>query len=129
MNAKKLLAGGIVGGITYFLLGWIVYGMLLHDVFPKPPGEENLIHIFIGSMCYGFLFGWIFQLSEGIEKCVPGIIAGIGIGLFAALHMTYFMHMYEASIDMKLMLIDTLAMIGISALVGAIVAVINGKLS
>ncbi|MEN9337145.1 MAG: hypothetical protein RLZZ500_2132 [Bacteroidota bacterium] len=129
MNAKKLLAGGIVGGIAYFLLGWVVYGMLLHDFFPQPPGEENLTHIFIGSMCYGFLMGWVFQLNDGIGKCVPGIKAGMGVGLFAALHMTYFQHMYEATIDMKLMVVDTIAMIGISAIIGALVGVVNGKLS
>lgn len=129
MNAKKLVAGGALGGIAYFLLGWVVYGIVLHDFFPQPPGEENLTHILIGSMSYGFLVGWVFQLNEGISKCVPGIKAGMGIGLFVALHMTYFMHMNETSMDIKLMVVDCIAMIGISALVGATVAVVNGKLS
>jgi hypothetical protein len=34
MNVKNFIIGGIVGGIVNFLLGWIIYGMLLKDFFP-----------------------------------------------------------------------------------------------
>lgn len=129
MNAKNLIAGGITGGIAYFFLGWIVYGIVLREYFPEPAGEDNLVHIALGSMSYGFLMGWVFQLNEGIKKCVPGIKAGIGIGLFVALHMTFFINMNAPTLDLKMTLIDTLAMLFISAIVGAIVGVINGKLS
>jgi hypothetical protein len=29
MNTNKFLIGGIIGGIAYFLIGWLVWGMLL----------------------------------------------------------------------------------------------------
>ena len=129
MNLKKLLGGGIVGGISFFLLGWITYGMLLKAYFPQEEGSENLTFIFLGSMSYGFLFGWIFQLNEGIGKCVSGIKAGFGIGLFTTLYVLFFQAMNQPQIDVQLMVIDTLTMLIISALMGAIVAVVNGKLS
>jgi len=31
MNTRKFLIAGISGGIVYFLLGWLIYGMLLND--------------------------------------------------------------------------------------------------
>ena len=129
MNLKKLLGGGIVGEISFFLLGWITYGILLKDYFPQQEGTENLTFIFLGSMCYGFLFGWIFQLNEGIGRCVSGIKAGFGIGLFTTLYFNFFQNMNKPTLDFQMMVIDTLTMLIISALMGAIVAVVNGKLS
>jgi hypothetical protein len=31
MNIKKVAIGGLAGGIVSFLLGWLIYGMLLVD--------------------------------------------------------------------------------------------------
>lgn len=31
MDSKKIITGTLAGGITYFLLGWVIYGMLMKD--------------------------------------------------------------------------------------------------
>jgi hypothetical protein len=33
MKANKILLGGIAGAVTFFLLGWLIYGLLLADYF------------------------------------------------------------------------------------------------
>jgi hypothetical protein len=30
MNTKKILYGGITGGVAFFFLGWLIYGILLN---------------------------------------------------------------------------------------------------
>jgi xanthine/uracil permease len=40
MKTKNFLVSGIVGGIVYFLLGWLFYGFLFKDFFP--PQEESM---------------------------------------------------------------------------------------
>ncbi len=33
MNTKNFLIGGIIGGVVFFLLGWLFYGYLLTEFF------------------------------------------------------------------------------------------------
>ena len=37
MNYKKIIIGGIAGGIAYFFLGWLVYGILLANFMELEP--------------------------------------------------------------------------------------------
>jgi hypothetical protein len=127
MNAKNFIVGGIVGGIVNFLLGWVFYGMLLKDTFPQS-GTENMTFIFLGCMSFGFLLSFIFSLSDGITKCVPGLKTAAIIGLFLGLYSDFFGNMTKAAIDYKLMALDVVTTIVISALVGATIAVVNGKM-
>ncbi|MFM2213693.1 MAG: hypothetical protein RL427_956, partial [Bacteroidota bacterium] len=74
MNVKNFMVGGIVGGVADFLMGWLLYGILLKDTFPKPQGAgpENMLFIFLGCLCFGFLLSFIFAQGEGVSRCVPG---------------------------------------------------------
>ena len=127
MNVKNFIVGGIVGGIADFLLGWLFYGILLKDTFPME-GTQNMTFIFLGCMSYGFLISYIFSHGETISKCVPGIKMAAGIGLFTSLAVNFFDNMTKETIDIKLMSIDVVTSIVLLGLVGAIVAVVNGKM-
>jgi hypothetical protein len=127
MNVKNFIIGGIVGGIVDFLMGWLLYGMLLKDTFPTD-GKENLLFIFLGCLCFGFLISYVFSLGEGVTKCVPGIKTALVIGFFMSLSNNFFRNMTSETIDLKFMAIDVLAALAISAMVGAVVAVVNGKM-
>ena len=41
MNIKKMLVAGTVGGVLFFLLGWLVYGILLKDYFFNNTGAAG----------------------------------------------------------------------------------------
>ena len=72
MDIKKLIIGGITGGILYFLLGWLVYGNLLAEFMKAHPGtatgvdramaDMNWMYLTIGNLLSGFLIAYIFQL-------------------------------------------------------------------
>ncbi len=131
MNAKNFIIGGIVGGIVDFLIGWLVYGMLLKDTFPKSPCDgptENMLFIFLGCMCFGFLISWVFSQGEGISNMAAGIKIAVGIGLFMSMSSWFFMNMTQETINWKLMAIDVVACMVLAAAVGAAVALVNGKM-
>ena len=72
MNVKNFIIGGIVGGIVDFLLGWIVYGMILHDMMPMELGaKENFMHVFLGCMAFGFLISWYFHKVKEFLTWLP----------------------------------------------------------
>lgn len=130
MNVKNFLIGGIAGGVADFLMGWLVYGILLKDTFPKPEGAgpENMLFIFLGCMCFGFLLSFIFAQGEGVSKCVPGIKVALGVGLFMSLCNNFFYAMYKDSMDVKMVVIDVVASLAIATVVGAVIGVVNGKM-
>jgi hypothetical protein len=129
MNTKNFIVGGIVGGIVDFLLGWLIYGILLKDTFPIEEGAtENMLFIFLGCMSFGFLISYVFVQGEGVSKCVQGIKLAAGIALFMGLCNHFFMNMTKDTIDLKLMAIDIVASMVLATFVGAAVAVTLGKL-
>ncbi len=130
MNVKNFIIGGIVGGIVDFLMGWLVYGILLKDTFPKPEGAgaENMMFIFLGCMSFGFLISYVFSQGEGISTIAAGIKMAIGIALFMGLCNSFFMNMYKETIDIKLTAIDIIAGMVLATVVGAAVAMVNGKM-
>ncbi len=127
MNVKNFLISGIAGGIVDFLLGWLLYGILLKDVFPMT-GTENMTFIFLGSMALGFLMSFIFSMGETISKCMSGIKAGAIIGLFLGLYSDFFMNVNNAAVNYQNIVIDVAVTIVMSAIVGSVIAVINGKM-
>jgi hypothetical protein len=126
MNVKNFIVGGIVGGIVNFLLGWLLYGILFKSIFPQT-GTENMTYIFLGCMSFGFLMSTVISLAT-IDKCISGIKAGVLIGLFIGLYSNFFMNVANPAVDYTLMLIDIAITITIAIMVGATVAVVNGKM-
>lgn len=130
MNVKNFFIGGIVGGIADFLMGWLIWGILLKDTFPKPAdaGPENMLFIFLGCMSFGFMLSYIFAQGEGISNYVTGIKVAAGVALFMSLANNFFSNMYKDIIDVKLMGIDIVAALVVAAVVGAVIAIVNGKM-
>lgn len=130
MNVKNFVIGGIVAGIVDFLMGWLVWGILLKENMPKPvgAGPENTIHIFLGCLFFGFLISYVFSSGAGISEWVAGMKMAAVIALFLSLSNYFFSNMYKDAIDFKLMGIDVLASVVVGSVVGAVVAVVNGKM-
>ena len=130
MNVKNFLIGGVIGGIVDFLMGWLVYGILLKDTFPKPDGAgaENMMFIFLGCMAFGFMISYIFAQGEGVSNYVTGIKVAAGVALFMSLANNFFYCMYKDSMDVKMVAIDVVASIVLASVVGAVIAMVNGKM-
>src|SRR5205085_1632526 len=93
MNSKNLILGGIVGGIAYFLLGWLVYGNLLDNFFKEHPGAAgNLTKpmeqftwwaLVLGNIVSGFLLAYVFS-KAGVSTLAAGLITGAVLGMLMA---------------------------------------------
>jgi hypothetical protein len=88
----KLLRGTVFGGIFYFLLGWLVYGILLMDFFSantnqcisKPPADMVWWAI-IASNLVTALFLTLFLKWSGAKGVTDGLKTGALFGLLLAL--------------------------------------------
>lgn len=126
MNVKTLI-GGLVAGVTAFLLGWIIYGMLLMDYFTnnmvkyegltKDPME--MWAIVVSNLALGLLLAYVFN-GSGVKTAGNGVASGaLFFGLFAVgVDMMFYAQMNL--ISLQLICVDVLASLVMGALVGAV---------
>lgn len=133
MDIKKLLAGGITGGIAYFFLGWVIYGMLLMNFMASNPGtvggieraEPNYMYLIIGNLAMGFLMAYIF-VKGNVNSLTGGLVTGGIVGLLMAVGVDCTRYATTNIISKTAMAADVAAIIVMSAIVGAIVGVVLG---
>jgi len=92
MKTSKLLWAALAGGVVYFLLGWLVYGMLLMDFFEKNSGgatgvmREQMVwwSLILGNLLVGCLLAWVFGRWAGIKTFMGGLVGGLVLGFLVS---------------------------------------------
>jgi hypothetical protein len=135
MDIKKLLMGGIVGGILYFLLGYLIYGMLLMDFMKNHPGtalnvdraqeEMRFMYLIIGNLLSGFLIAYIF-IKSNVSTAASGFITGGIIGLLLSAGYDSTMYGVTNIMSKTAIAADVAAGTVMTAIVGAVVGVVLG---
>ena len=114
MNTKTLL-GALIAAVITFLLGWLIFGILLMDYYTtnmvsysgliKNPME--MWAIAVANLAWGLLLAWIFSIS-GIKTVSKGISAGFLIGFLMVLGFDLLMYAQLNLISGKLIGIDVI---------------------
>jgi hypothetical protein len=128
MNSKTLI-GGLIAGIVGFLLGYLIYAVLLKDYF-----SSNMTHydgltkdppviweIGVANLVMGLLLAYIFSMS-GIKSVAKGLATGIVVSLLATLTFDLFMHAQMNLFDYSLLAIDVV----LSAVLGGVSGAVLG---
>jgi hypothetical protein len=90
MNSK-ILIGGVLGGIAFFLLGYLLYGLLFANALAactscqRPMEEINFVCLFVGNLFIGWTIAYIFSRWASISTFMGGAIGGATIGLLLAI--------------------------------------------
>jgi len=133
MNSQKFIVGGIVGGIVYFLLGWLVYGMLLKDFMAnnlsnsmRPDADTIWWALILGQLAGGFFLAYVVGKAGATSAG-----AGAGVGFVAGLLvcLSYDLTMYGVSTtisSLKGLAADVAVSAVMSAIVGAVVGWVMG---
>lgn len=134
MKTKRILFGGVAGGIAFFFIGWLVYGILLRDFaeanynqsISKPDGEMVWWALILSNLAYGFLFSYVFSLGN-IRNLKAGAMAGAILGLLMALSVDLGMYsMNDIYLGFFPVVVDVLVYVVLSAVIGMIVAYFMG---
>ena len=96
MNTKMLI-GGVLGGIVYFLLGWLVYGIIFADSMGagacmRAHDAVLLLWIFIGNVFIGLMLSYVFSRMATVTTFGSGAMAGAIIGLLSAIGIDSLMY-------------------------------------
>lgn len=137
MNTKKIFIGGIAGGVVYFLLGWLFYGKLLTDFFAKNAGSATGVDkpmdqfvwwaLILGNIVTGFILSYVF-VKANIKTVGGGIGTGLVLGLLIAASWDLTMYATSNLMNSTAMLADIAVSAVISAIAGAVVGWICGRI-
>ncbi|MEK7255565.1 MAG: hypothetical protein AAB316_12525, partial [Bacteroidota bacterium] len=133
MNTNKILLGAVAGGITYFLLGWLVYGTLLKDFtqsYPelKPETVTDIMRnpmvmwaMALGCLVYGLFLAIVMGRWASISTFAAGAKAGAIIGLLWAFASDLMMYSMFKTMSLNAVFIDPLIAGVLSAITGGVV--------
>ena len=131
---NKFWIGGLIGGVAFFLLGYVIYVLALGDTLDahSMPGtargedEIQFLHIFLGNLAFGFLLSYIMS-KAGTSGFTNGATTGLVTGLLMGLGFDLIMYgTTKIMNDMTGLLIDVVALTVLFAVVGGIIGAYRG---
>ncbi len=137
MDAKKRIMATLAGFVVFFLLGWLLYGMLLMDFFMSNSGSATGVMrsdtemvwwaLALGNLLQAYLLVYIFGKWANITTFGAGLQAGAVIGLI--LGYGYDLTMYGTSniSNLTSTLVDPLVVAVMMGLTGGVIGMVLGK--
>ncbi len=126
--------GGIVGGILYFGLGYLIYGKLAMTFFANHPGEImvdraeadlQFLYIGLGSLLQGFMLSYIF-VRANVSSAVSGFITAGIVGALSSAGMDCIMYGTTKMLSKTGMAADVVCATVMTAVIGAVLGMMMG---
>lgn len=135
MNTRMLLAG-LAAGIVAFLLGWLLFGILLMGYFEsntlsyeglmKSEEEFNYLGMLLANILTGILIAWLLW-RMGVTSIGKGLSDGFTIGLLIYGSMAlYYYSMMNWYTGIMPMVVEILANSLWTAVIGGVAAAVLG---
>lgn len=131
----KILRGTLFGGIAYFVLGWLVYGILLMDFYSantnqclnNPVGEMTWWAIIVSNLTSALLLTLILNWS-GAKSILDGLKTGAIFGLLfsTAIGLSYW-SMTTMYNNFGILVVDIVMSSIVSGVLGMIIVLLWGK--
>jgi hypothetical protein len=130
MKTQKILVGTLTGGVVLFLLGWLIYGILLKDYMAancntegsRPMDQMIWWALILSNFTWGLLLStciyWFGVFSPSAGGRV-GAVLGLLTGLAFDLGMYSMTTMY---LNANVIIVDVIAYVIMFALAGMITA-------
>lgn len=138
MSSKKFLIGGLVGGVVFFLLGWLLYGMLLMDFMMQHSNNSSGVFraeaemiwwaMIVGNLALGFLLSYVLNKAN-VAGAMAGATTGAIVMLLMSIGIDCVMYAQLNLWDTTAMIVDILVSTVIGAIVGAVIGWLNGRKS
>ena len=130
MKAKAFLFAGLVGGIVIWSLGLLSYKIILADFFPQPEeSTKTIIYILLGCLTFGLFLSYLYNRWAQISTAATGARAGAYIGLFLSILYNFFKMTTQPEMTSEMFATDLGITIVLTAITGAVIGAINGKMA
>jgi len=137
---SRVLAATVAGGIAFFILGFIIYGLILDPLVMRPntnPEAAKLMKdppiwafLILGNFVAAFLLAYIFDKWATISTFVGGLMGGATIFFLFALHIQLmfaaFMNLMTSYVPM---VVDVIGSAVLGGLAGGVIGMVLGKMN
>jgi hypothetical protein len=136
MSTNKFLLASLAATLVYFFVGYLAYGVLLSNFFATHAGPAKdvardmdhllFMYIILGNLFSGFLLAYIFSKAK-IATISRGVITGAIVGFLMSASHDCISYATSWMISRSSLLADVIVFSILSAIAGAIIALIAGK--
>ena len=125
--SSKVLVATVIGGIVNFILGYVIYDLLLGNFYGSHTGGSSVMReipemwaIGLGCLAYAATLALVFDRWAGIKTIRTGAQAGAWIGLLSGVAYSAWRYAETYSYDGPMMIfVEGVTMAILSALTGA----------
>lgn len=134
MDTKKFLMGTVVGGVTYFILGFLIYGIALAGTMEAYSNMacmrpmEGMIwwSLIVGNLGYAALMTYVF-LKAGVNSFSSGAQTGLMVALLMCVAVDFTMYATSSIMNSTTgIVIDVIAGSVMGALAGGVIGMVLG---
>lgn len=134
---NRILIGTVVGAVISFLVGWLVFGVVLMNFIESNmvsyPGlmkmPPDMIQLFLSNIFWNLTMAFIFVKWAKVYNFKKGMIVSmmvcIPISISIDLQYMAFMNLYK---DFTIVIVDALGTAVMAAIVGGCMGWIYGKM-
>ena len=144
MRNNKFFLAAIVGTVLFFILGWLVYGMLIMQYMgnhlssavrssnfavykgPAEMGAISFMALFLGNLATGFLYASILTWSN-VRTAAGGAKMAAAVGFLTSMSIDFVMYGTSNIYTLHSILADVVAWTIITAITGGVIGMILGK--
>jgi len=132
MENKKLIWGGLAGGVAFFLLGWLLYGLLMKSFLAEQTTEgvfkdiPDFPYLIIGNIVMGFLYTIVICNWAKASSAMDGAKKGFLFALILGVGMDLTMLGTSNIMTMSGAFADIIVTVIMGTVVGAVVTAVAG---
>ncbi len=137
MTAKTRVLATLFGFITFFLLGWLLYGMLLMDFYASNSGiatnvaraEEDMVWwaLIVGNLLQAYFLVYVLGKMGNVNTFMSGLGTGAVIGLILGLAFNLTMFGTTNMMNLTATLVDPLVSMIMMGITGGVIGMMLGR--
>ncbi len=137
MDSKKRIMATLAGFVILFLLGWLLYGMLLMDFYQANSGtvsgvmreESEMIWwaLIVGNLLQAYLLVYIFGKWANITSFGGGLQAGAILGLILGFAINLTMYGTTNMMNLTAALVDPFVGAVMMGITGGVIGYVLGR--
>lgn len=138
MKTKRMLFGTLAGTVTMFLLGGLIFGMLLgsymsentNTAIARPMDQMNVISMLLSNVLWALILTLILEWT-GWWTVSAGLKTGVIVGCLANLSFDLTMHSISTLYTggPTVIVVDTIAFGVLTGVSGSVIGWVTGKVS
>ena len=135
---KKIIYGGLIGGIFAFFFGWLLFGILLMEPMLNlstesmknamlPEDQMNIVLMLLSNLIWGFFTAYVLVSLAKVEGWMAGAKISATLAFMIVLAYDLSFHSMTSLFTMNGILLDVVSNVIMGGTVGAVVGLVISK--